>query len=66
MTGAKQATNKRRTKIRARVERVFGKQAQKGGKLVRSIGIVRARVRIGLKNLAYNLQRFVFLKAPER
>ena len=64
LTGAKQATNKRRSKILARVERIFGRQAQMGGKLLRSTGIVRARANIGLKNLAYNLQRFVFLTKP--
>ena len=28
---------------------------------VRTIGIARARVKIGLANLAYNMRRFVFL-----
>ena len=32
-----------------------------GGKLLRSIGIVRARANIGMKNIVYNLQRFVFI-----
>ncbi len=31
----------------------------RGGTLVRNIGLVRARARIGLKNLAYNLCRLV-------
>ncbi|HLG25858.1 MAG TPA: IS5 family transposase [Candidatus Gracilibacteria bacterium] len=64
LSEAKQATNTRRSRVRARVEHVFGRQAQMGGKLVRCIGIVRARANIGLKNLAYNLQRFVFLAKP--
>jgi hypothetical protein len=29
--------------------------------VVRTIGIARARVKIGLANLAYNLNRFVWL-----
>ena len=33
-----------------------------GGTLVRSIGMVRARARIGLKNLAYNMRRLVQLE----
>jgi hypothetical protein len=33
-----------------------------GGTLVRSIGLVRARARIGLKNLAYNMRRLVQLE----
>ena len=31
------------------------------GGVVRSIGIARARVKIGLVNLAYNIRRFVWL-----
>lgn len=61
LSEAKQATNTRRSRVRARVEHVFGRQAAMGGKLMRGIGIVRARARIGMKNLVYNLQRFVFL-----
>ena len=36
---------------------------QKGpmGLFVRTIGIARARVKIGLATLAYNMRRFVFL-----
>jgi len=30
------------------------------GLVVRSIGIARARVKIGLVNLAYNIRRFVW------
>ena len=33
-----------------------------GGTLVRSIGLARATVRIGLKNLAYNMRRLVQLE----
>lgn len=64
LSEAKQAVNTRRSRTRARVEHVFGRQAQMGGKLVRSIGIVRAQANIGMKNLVYNLQRFVFLTTP--
>lgn len=54
--------NKRRSSVRVRVEHVFGHQTNAmGGTLVRSVGIVRAKAKIGLKNLAYNMQRFVFL-----
>ena len=49
--------------MRARVEHVFGAQSNDmGGTLVRSIGLVRARARIGLKNLAYNMRRLVQLE----
>jgi IS5 family transposase len=56
-------TNRTRARVRARVEHVFGSQHNDlGGTLVRSIGIARAHVRIGLKNLAYNLRRFLWLR----
>ena len=43
---------------RVRVEHVFGAQANDmGGTLVRAIGLVRARARIGMKTLACNMRR---------
>jgi IS5 family transposase len=55
--------NKTRSRVRARVEHVFGAQSNDmGGTLVRSIGLIRARARIGLKNLAYNMRRLVQLE----
>jgi len=55
--------NKTRSQVRVRVEHVFGAQSNDmGGTLVRSIGLVRAKARIGLKNLAYNMRRLVFLE----
>ena len=45
------------------MEHIFGAQSNDmGGTLVRSIGIVRAKTRIGLKNLAYNMRRLVQLE----
>jgi transposase, IS5 family len=42
---------------------VFGAQeSSPGGRIVRTIGIVRARAKIGLQNLAYNIRRLVTLK----
>jgi IS5 family transposase len=58
-----QQGNQTRSKVRARVEHVFGAQSNDmGGTLVRSIAMVRAKARIGLKNLAYNLRRLVHLE----
>jgi IS5 family transposase len=58
-----QRGNKTRSKVRVRVEHVFGAQTNDmGGTLVRSIGLVRARARVGLKNLAYNMRRLVQLE----
>lgn len=57
---SEQAKRANRTKsaVRARVEHIFGAQANDmGGTLVRTIGMVRARAKIGMKNLAYNMRR---------
>jgi len=54
--------NHTRAKTRSRVEHVFGVQAQKmGDRLLRCIGKIRARCRIGLRNLAYNVDRYALL-----
>jgi transposase, IS5 family len=56
--------NHTRSKIRSRIEHVFGVQAMMAGELVlRTIGIARAWVKIGLRNLAYNMFRFQTLVA---
>lgn len=52
--------NGRRSKIRAFVEHVFAQQISRTGLFVRTIGIARARTKIGMANLAYNLTRFVW------
>ena len=63
LTPRQEAANKTRSKVRARVEHVFGNQhASMGGKFVRTIGIVRAGVKIGMQNLAYNMRRLVVLE----
>lgn len=50
--------NRTRSRIRCRIEHVFGIQAQMAGNLIlRTIGTVRAEVKIGLRNLAYNIHR---------
>jgi Transposase DDE domain len=52
--------NTTRSKVRARVEHVFGHQENSmGGKIVRTIGIARARLKIGMMNLGYNIRRLV-------
>jgi len=49
--------------VRVRVEHVFGAQSNDmGGRLLRSVGMVRARAHIGLKNLVYNMRRLVYLE----
>ena len=64
LTKREQQGNRTRSKVRARVEHVFGAQSNDmGGVLVRCIGIARAKTRIGLKNLTYNMRRVVQLDA---
>ena len=58
-----QAGNTTRSRVRARVEHVFGHQhTSMGGTIVRTIGMVRARAKIGLMNLVYNISRLVQLE----
>jgi len=62
LTGREKQGNHTRSKIRSRVEHIFGVQAQRAGCLiVRTIGLVRAKAKIGLRNLAYNIDRYSLL-----
>lgn len=62
LTEEQRANNNAKSKIRCRVEHVFGFMTQSmHGITVRSIGIKRAEFNIGLTNLIYNLCRFEFL-----
>ena len=57
------AANTTRSKVRARVEHVFADQENgMGGKFVRTIGMARAAVKIGMMNLVYNMRRLVWLE----
>ncbi len=62
LTPRQQAANRIRSKVRVRVEHVFGCQHSMGGKCVRTIGILRATTKIGMQNLAYNMRRLVVLE----
>ncbi len=53
--------NAQKSKVRSAVEHVFALQKGPTGLFVRTIGITRARVKVGRANLAYNIRRFVFL-----
>ena len=44
LTEEQKASNKTKSKVRVRVEHVFGAQAQMGGPIVRTIGLLRAQV----------------------
>ena len=66
LTEAQKALNHEKSKVRARVEHVFGAQAQMGGHLVRTIGLDRARMKIGMMNLVYNMVRLGQLLKRDR
>ncbi len=48
--------------IRSRVEHVFADQQSQTGLFIRTIGITRTTMRIGLANIVYNMRRFLFLE----
>jgi IS5 family transposase len=50
-----------KSKVRAAVEHVFARQKGPMGLVVRTIGIARATVKIGLANITYNMKRAVWL-----
>lgn len=63
LTTREKKGNRTRAKTRCRIEHVFGTQTQKSGNtILRSIGLYRARIKIGLRNLSYNLDRYALLK----
>ena len=58
--------NRKRSKVRAAVEHVFAQHEAMGGKRVRTIGLARARIKVGMMNLVYNLRRLAWLKSNRR
>lgn len=60
LTAEQQNENRRKSKIRCRVEHIFGDMTNRMKVLaIRTIGLARAKVKIGLVNLTYNMRRFV-------
>lgn len=54
--------NAAKSAVMSRVEHVFAEQKARMKLVVRTIGIARARTKIGLTNLAYNMKRLVWLQ----
>lgn len=66
LTDEQKANNKEKSKVRARVEHVFGFMTNSMNSLyIRTIGIDRAQCCIGLMNLTYNFFRCVQLEKLE-
>jgi IS5 family transposase len=63
LTGHQERANKARSKVRALVEHTFAYGKNWGKKItLRGIGMEKAVLNIGLKNLTYNMRRFLFLE----
>jgi IS5 family transposase len=63
LTEQAKGSNRTKSTVRVRVEHIFGAQTNDmGGTLVRTIGLVRAKAKIGMKNLAYNMRRLCQLR----
>lgn len=62
LSGHKKRSNRAGSKIRSVVEHVFGRQKSQMALCIRTIGLKRAKTKIGLANLVYNLTRLEFLE----
>jgi transposase, IS5 family len=58
--------NAQQSKLRSAVGHVFAHQKGLKDLFVRTIGLPRARLKIGLANLAYNMRHFVRLRERGR
>src|SRR5215213_1894979 len=54
--------NGRKSAVRFCFAHVFAEQKHRMGLFIRSIGIARARVKIGLANLVFNMKRLIWLE----
>ena len=61
MPDATRRANPRKSRVRSAVEHVFAHEKGLMGLCVRTVGLARAHVKIGLVDLAYNMRRFVWL-----
>jgi IS5 family transposase len=58
LNSREQEANRKRSKVRARMEHVFDQQQDR---LIRTIGKERAEVKIGFMSLVYNMRRWAWL-----
>ena len=62
LTEREKQGNKTKSRVRARIEHVFGSMTnEQGGLFFRVIGMPRNAMKIGMMNIVYNMRRFVFL-----
>lgn len=62
MPKATARANSKKSVVRARVEHVFAHTKHHGKLMIRTIGLKRASVKIGLANLVYNMKRLIFFE----
>lgn len=63
LTEEQKASNSRKSKVRARVEHIFGfVENSINGSYIRTVGMARAKAKIGMMNIVYNICRCVQLK----
>jgi transposase, IS5 family len=53
--------NAKKAAVRARVERVFAEQKDRMELFVRTIGLTRTELKVGMANLVYNIKRTAWL-----
>jgi transposase, IS5 family len=63
MPEATRRANARKSMVRSKVEHVFAAQKHRMGLFIRTIGIERAKTKIAMANMVYNMQRLVWLNA---
>jgi IS5 family transposase len=63
LTGKQKETNREKSKVRARVEHIFGfVENSMNGSYIRTIGMARAKAKIGMMNIVYNISRCAQIK----
>ena len=62
MPAATRVANARKSRVRSAVEHVFAHEKGLMGLVVRTIGLARAKLKIGLANITYNMRRFIWLE----
>ena len=62
LTDEQKASNREKSRTRCRVEHIFAAMKSRArDEIMRCIGRARARYQIGMRNLVYNVSRYVFL-----
>ena len=62
MSAVTRHANALKSKVRSHVEHVFAEEKDRMKLFIRTIGLARAKVKIGMANLVYNFKRLVFLQ----